>query len=219
MTTITFAVDGPEWDSLYEDPEDKNSHHRVHEGVTIEAQLNLWPNLILYHWNKRTLIDELAFLGFDPTRLTPERSIVSLKAGSNLYLVSGIARQVVRRSWATDSKKQRIYTLLDCGLPVVISEDVKESNSSAFLEREGDCLVAICLLFGSIAFSGVPFRTPVTCMVKKITPLKIVPRSTILEAELQPGQVVPTLRISYHGEQTNTAEFLNSDKRLSKRQG
>ncbi len=212
MTALTFAVDGPEWSSLYENPESENSLHRIHEGSSVEAQLVLWPKLILHHWNRRSSSNQLAYLGFDPERSPTARSLISLKTGSNLYLVSGVARQIVRRPWKTDPKKHRINTLLDCGLPVVIFEDVKKTDRSAYVEKEGEFLVAICLLFGSIAFSGVIIRTPIVGRVTKITPLEIIPPATILEIQLQPSQVVPESRISYHGEQVTTTESLYPTK-------
>jgi hypothetical protein len=212
MTAITFAVDGPEWDSLYENPENENSPHRIHEGSSVEAQLVLWPKLILHHWNKRNSNNQLAYLGFDPEKPFAERSLVSLKAGSNLYLVSGIARQIVRRPWKTDSRKHRIDILLDCGLPLVICEDVKKSDQSTYVEKEGEFLAAICLLFGSITFSGVMIRTPIVGRVTKITPLRVVPPATILEIQLQPNQVVPESRIDYYGEKVKTVDCLDPTK-------
>jgi hypothetical protein len=204
MTTITFAVDGPEWDSLYENPENHEGPHGIHEGVSIEAQLILWPKIILHHWNKHTSVDELSYLGFDPGKPPPERSLVSLKAGSNLYLVSGIARQIARRPWSTNPAKQRIDTLLDCGLPIVISEHVKGEERSTYVENEGEFLVLLCFLFGSIAFSGVMFRTPITGKVKKVGPLSIVPLAVLLEVELQRPPALPEFRVSYHSEQVRT---------------
>jgi hypothetical protein len=147
---------------------------------------------------------DLAYLGFDPSNSFPERSLVSLKAESNLYLVSGIARQIARRPWSTNPAKHGIHTLLDCGLPIVISENARKDESSAYLGKEGEFLVTICLLFGSVAFSGVPFRTPIIGRVKKFTPLRVIPPATLLEIELQPTRVIPELRVSYHGEQIRT---------------
>ena len=94
LTAITFAVDGPEWDSLYENPENKIGPHRIHEGTSIEAQLVLWPKIIPHHWNKYSSFNQPAFLGFDPEKAMPERSLVSLKAGSYLSSVGDCARSL-----------------------------------------------------------------------------------------------------------------------------
>ena len=204
MTTITFAVSGPEWDSLYENPENKEGPHLIREGVSIEAQLALWPNVILRHWNGQGSANELAYLGFDPEEPPPERGLIPLKAGSNLYLVSGIARQIARRPWRTDPAKQRIDTLLDCGLPIIISEDVEGEDPSTYIEKQGEFLVLLCFLFGSIAFSGVMFRTPIIGKVKRVGPLRIVPLAVLLEVELQRPPALPEFRVSYHAEQVRT---------------
>jgi hypothetical protein len=207
MTSVTFAVDGPEWDSLYKNPEDKNGAHLVHEGQPIEVQLVLWPKIILRHWNKHSAANELSYLGIDLEQSPPERSLIPVRADSNLYLASGIARQIVKRSWASDPRKEHINTLFDCGLPIVISEDVKRDDPSMYVKGEGEFLVALCFLFGSIAFSGVAMRAPIIGSVTKIRPLKTIPPATILEIQLKPSQVVPESRVSYHAAQVSRVDF------------
>jgi len=201
MTRVTFAVDGPEWDSLYVNPEDEKSVHKIREGISIQVQLVLWPGLVLHHWNKSGSKHQLAYLGFDRADKDPERSILALKSHSNLYLISGVARRIAKHSWGTDPRKLRIDTLLDCSLPIVLQEDVANSKSSSFVDGEGDFLVAVCFLFGSIAFSNSMFRSPVVGKVARIAPLNIIPPATLVEVELQPGQVIPDLTISYDSEQ------------------
>lgn len=193
-------------------PENKNGPHRIKEGVPVEIQLSLWPKLILHHWNKRTPANPLAYLGFDPKKPVPDRAMLSLREGSNLYLVSGIARQMVKRAWKTDSRKQRINILLDCGLPVVLSEEIGKNDRSNYVEAEGDFLVAICLLFGSIAFSSAMFRTPIIGKVRRVIPMRVLPPCTLLEVEPQPGQVIPETRVSYHSEQIEVSEPRFPDK-------
>jgi hypothetical protein len=202
MTRITFAVDGPEWDSLYLDSENEKSAHKIRDGISVQVQLVLWPGLILHHWNKSGSKHQLAYLGFDQTDKVPERNILSLKSHSNLYLISGVARRVAKHSWGTDPRKLRIDTLLGCVLPIVLQEDVAKNQSSSFVDREGDFLVAVCFLFGSIAFSDSMFHSPVVGKVARIAPLNIIPPATLVEVELQPGQVVPDLTISYDSEQS-----------------
>ena|SRR5437667_8098562 len=90
LTAITFAVDGPEWDSLYENPENKIGPHRIHEGTSIEAQLVLWPKIIPYHWNKYSSFNQPAFWDLIQRRPCPKEASFPLRRG-HIYLVSGIA--------------------------------------------------------------------------------------------------------------------------------
>ncbi len=207
MKSLTVAVDNMEWDSLYEDPEKRGSPHKIREGMAIEIQLSIWPDVILHHWNIRTSGKELAYLGIDPENSIPQRELVHLRANSNLFFFSGIARRVARHTWKTDRKKQTITTLVDCGFPVVVKEIVNRGTASTYVDKEGDFLVGVCLLFGSVAFSGSPFRTPVVFKVLKITTLKVVPPATMLELEPQPPQVIPETEISYHAEDVERVEL------------
>ncbi len=204
-------MDGWEWDSLYKNPEDRNSPHSIRLGSAIEAQLSLWPKLILRFWNKRSTRNELAYIGFDPEAPVPERGLFQLKESSNLYLVSASARKIEKRSWKDNPKNQRIDTLLDCGVPVVLSEEVGRGEASAYYENEGDSIVVICLLFASIAYSRALFRAPIIGTVRRTLPLRIVPPATLLDLELQPHLVIPETRVSYHAEPLEVPDIYQSD--------
>ncbi len=207
MSTITVAVDNLEWDSLYEHPERKDSLHKIRQGMAIEIQFMLWPDLILQHWNGKTPAKTLAYLDIDQQNSPSERKIISLKTKSNLCLFSGFARKIHRQTWKTNQSKRTIASLLDCGFPIILEENVNQESHSAYFDKEGDYIMGISLLFASVAFSGSPFRAPVVCKVVNVTPLKVVPSATLLELEPLPPLVVPETRISYHAEDVEDVEL------------
>jgi len=198
--TVTFAVEGWEWDSLYKNPEDPQSPHPVTEGSVIEAQLSIWPKLIFQHWNKHSQTDELAYLdlGLIPDTKAPQKGMFRVKEASNLYLISGVTRGI--RNYKSQNKRNRyrVNTLLDCGLPLILSEEL----TSQYVDTEGDFLVAIGLLYGYIKYSPDLFRVPVTGKVTRMTPLSITPRAVLIQMSLQPSVVVPDMRVSYHNVDT-----------------
>jgi hypothetical protein len=194
---LIIAVDNPEWASLYQNPEDENGPHKIREGTIIEAQLFLQPNFIVHYWNKKTSKKDLAYLGISPSNYVPERRLLNLKLGSNLYFLSGIARRVARHDWANDRTKEELNTLLDCELPLVITELVGRGKPSAFVEKESDFFLGVCHLWASIAFSPTLFRSHIVSKVKKITYLEVVPPAIMLEVEPQPSEALPETRITY----------------------
>jgi hypothetical protein len=204
MSTINVAVDNMEWDSLSVHPERKDSPHKIRQGMAVEVQLLLWPDLILQQWNSKTPTKTLTFLGLDPLNPLPERKLTSLMANSNLCFFSGIARRIARHTSNVDDSKQTTITLLDCGLPVVVEE---MAGRSGLFDKEGDYLMGVALMFGSIAFSRSPFRVPIVCKILKVNPLKVVPPATLLELEPLPPLVVPETQISYHAENVEDVEL------------
>ncbi len=205
-----MAVDNAEWDSLYYDPSKKGSPHRVQEGTAVEVQLWVSSKHVLWYCNGSDSQNELAYLGIDRDGAL-ERTLTMIRNDSNLCFFSGLARRITSRVRKLDPRKQTVNILLDCGLPIVLIEEVSRNKASKYVQKEDEYLIGICPLWGSIAFSNSVFQAPVTGKVKKITPLKVIPPSTLLEIELQPSRVVPDIRISYHAkplEKVDLSQFL-----------
>ena len=197
MDTLTIAVDGLEWDSLYEDPSEPESRHKIREGKVLQIQLWTSSNRVLHHWNRSNSVNQFPYLGIVVDD-QPERSIVTLRKGSNLAFFSGYAKRIVSRPRKLDPRKDSIDILVDCGIPLVIMDEVERGSPSRIVEEENQYVVGICHLWGSIAFSNSIFQAPVVGKARKITSLRVTPPSVMLDIELRPPQVLPETMVSYH---------------------
>jgi hypothetical protein len=195
MHTFAFAIDEWEWDSLHTGF--LKARKGIHEGDIIEAQLGIWPDVILHYWNANTERDKLGFLGTEFRNSPPKQLLKRLNDNSNLYLISATVKQIERRAWKAQPEKETINSLLDCGVPIVLNEDVKKGETSRYVSKAGDLVVAICLLFGSIIDSPSFIQTPISCKVKHVTNLNTIPQAKLFEVELQPSEVTPLTRVSY----------------------
>ncbi|OLB69798.1 hypothetical protein AUI06_08225 [archaeon 13_2_20CM_2_52_21] len=180
MESIYFTVDGWQWDELYENTEDRTSPHPIHEGTNIKVQLQIWPRITLSLWTDRNLdeLQELDRLGLTTT--PPQHSVSSLRRDSSLCLLSGVVRETRKFSWSNDPNKQTIDTLLDCGIPVVLSEETKKGETGSYPNQTGDFIAAICFLYGALTHSPSLFESPIICKVQTIKELPNVTADRIL---------------------------------------
>jgi hypothetical protein len=195
---LTVAVGNEEWDSFYTWPGPERGPHKVNIGTLMQLQLGASPGTIIAHWNQQSPKKDLVYLALDSNGRTIRKGLIQVMPDSNLYFFSGVVRRIHRRVWKSDEKKETIETLLDCSVPLVVSEIVAQGERSGYVQNEGDFLIGLCWLFGSVAFSGSHFRAPMTVKVEEITALHLVPSQTLIECELQSLDKKPTITIAYH---------------------
>ena len=193
--TLTVEVDNSEWLDLGE---------RVQVNSVIEVQLLVGDRSIVHHWSTQSPLREREHLGIDLSTSVPDLKLVQLKRDSNLYYFAGLARRVRSRryfdpTWQTEMEHREV--LLDCGLPLVFEENSKPDEPSVYVQKEGDFMIGLCFLFGSISFSGVRFRTPLIAKVRGFTKMDFVPVFVLLDVELMPSSMKPQIRVSYHSKE------------------
>ncbi len=193
--TLTVAVDENEWLDL--DPS-------VQLNSVMEIQLRMGPNQLLNHWGSNSPAKERQQLGINVPGVVPELKLVQLRQETNLFYFAGIARRILSRKYFDPRWQKEMESreaLLDCGLPIVFEEIVEIGVPSIHVQKEGDTLMGLCYLFGSMSYSGTRFRTPLVARVIGITEMDFVPRFVLLDVELMPQATKPKIKITYHSEE------------------
>ena len=204
--SVTFSVEGWQWDELYENTEDRSSRHPIQVGVNIKVQLHIWPKLILRAWNNVNpeSLKELAYLGF--ASVPSDRCVKQLRQDSSLCLISGISQKIRRVTWRADSHRQAVNTLLDCGIPIVLTEDVETRKPSGFVNKEGDHVIAISFLFGDLTHSTSLFDSPVVSRVQSIGERLNLAEAILLTAEPQPANTKSEIEHKLYYDRIHTFE-------------
>ena len=151
--TLTIAVDNSEWLDLAP---------KVQLNSVIEIQLWMGANQLLNQWGSNSSSKERQQLGIDVSGINPGLKLIQLRQETNLYHFAGIARRVLSReyfdpTWQRDKERREI--LLDCGLPIIFEEIIDPGEPVIHVQKDGDALIGLGYLFGSIAFPGTRFRT------------------------------------------------------------
>jgi hypothetical protein len=199
---LTVAVDHNEWQDL---------SGRVQLNTVLEVQLSTWPKAIPNYWSSRSPGRKIEYLGINLRGSVNERKLVQLKADSNLYYFSGPARRMNSRKyfdshWQKEREKREV--LLDCGIPVVFEEVSNPGEPSHYVQNEGEFLMGLCFLWGSISYSGTLYRTPLVSRVVGITEMDFVPPFVLLDILMMPQSTKPEIRVSYHSEAKESLEGL-----------
>lgn len=193
--TLTVAVDDSEW---------QDQSGKVKLDTVLEVQLSTWPKAIPNHWSSRSPSREVEHLGINLQSSVNERKLVQLRAESNLYYFAGPARRMnSRRHFDPHWQKEREMreVLLDCGLPVVFEEIGNLGEPSDYVQNEGEFLMGLCFLFGSISYSGTLFRTPLVARVVGITEMNFVPPFVLLDIVLLPPSTKSEIKVGYHSKE------------------
>jgi len=191
---LTVEIADWEWQSLEIWGENRKIvGHEVNLGSVVELQLLLEPRHILKYWIRRpdtqrrwTIDPEYDALqglnlgvGSEPVR----KLIQPLRPGTNLVYFEGRVENTARAKSKTDPASEMFQALIDCGYPLVLEAETRENAPPPMVSSEGEEIIGICKLFGTITVSNTLFKAPLKAKVLASRTLETHPPNVLLTVE------------------------------------
>lgn len=193
-TQLTVEIADWEWQSLQIWSEEREVvGHKIKMGSVIELQLLLEPRLVLRYWVRRPSeerqwvidpqYDARLVLGLGPGSEPVGRVIQPLRPGTNLAYFEGRVQHITRMNSNLDQKIEIVHSLIDCGFPIVLEAEIRKDAPLPIVSSEGEEILGICRLFGTITVSNTLFRAPLKAKVISARLLETHPPNVLLTIE------------------------------------
>ena len=191
---LTIEVADWEWESLEIWGENREVvGHRVKTGSVIEVQLLLEPRHLIKHW-VRSLTQEKKFsvdleydvheaLGLRHGSEPVGRLILPLRPKTNLVYLEGKVEKSSRVRSRLDARVELVHSLINCGLPIVLEAEVRTGMPAPVLVSEGQEVIGVCRLFGTVTVSNTMFKAPFNAKVISARTLDTHPPNVLLTIE------------------------------------
>ncbi len=194
---VTLTVDGSDWDSRQAyGPSGNIIGNQVGIGSVVELQLTaLCRETILYDQTSRNgrvagrIIEARRRLALDPAVGDKGQFLVPLGTRSTLVCFQGHVKTVRRASFELEGSKDYVNALVDCGVPIVLEDQVSSRRASVLSALKEQEILGICMLWGWVSSPDTIFEAPVKAKVLSVNRLNNPSGDVLLTIDPRPPTV------------------------------